>query len=951
MLNKQDKNYSRGDGFFTRYIVYILSFLLLLGAGAVFWVSYEKSHSINQEIAVYETSQFASSVARFRTFYSTQIVPRAQENGLKITHDYHETKEAMPLPATMLMDLGKFIGDSKESNYNVRLYSDMPFPWRKDGGIRDDFEKWALEELRKNPEKAVWRFEGAGEQQVLRYARADRLLSSCVDCHNTYAGTPKTDWQEGDVRGVLEVSRPLSGFEKATRQAMMESFLMLLGLGVALLLMLGLALRGLRSALKTSQESVDAARIANQKLVLGIEERETLAEDLKASQIKSRTIVDSVLDAIIVINSKGIIIETNQSVHPVLGYTPGELLGKNVNLLMEGEHQQQHDRYIQDYLQTGQQHIIGKPRQLMARRKDGSTLPIDLSVNEARFGDNVVFTGIIRDISHRIQVQEELAQARDAALESARLKSEFLANMSHEIRTPMNGVIGMTELLLDSKLSREQRDQVRTVQHSAESLLRIINDILDFSKIEAGKLSISTSSFELLPLVEGVMDLLAEHAQAKGIELAFFIDREVPASMICDPVRLRQILINLLNNAIKFTGRGYVVLKISTVGKIWQQPGDKQILRFDVIDTGCGIPADAQARLFTAFSQVDGSVTRQHGGTGLGLAICKQLAQLMGGDIGLLSKVGVGSSFWVTIQAEAGQCQHPEHPAHLTRVLMLGSKPLLNTHYERQMQQWGMDPLVVDSLNSLMITLEDNSSYDVIVLDADMFFYKPDHPLGIVPVIKAVREYTKVPIVIYGSSKQIVLLEASRLGRHIQLLGKPVKHSVILRYLNRLHHSLAGESELPAVVVEPEKTEVQSEVSAEGVRILLTEDHLVNQKVALAMLKKLGYTQVDCAVNGEEAVQVVQRQRYDIVLMDCQMPVMDGYEATRQIRKLEDARYQALPIVALTAHTMKGDDDKCFEAGMNDYLSKPVRGEELQQKLDKWLKRAKLRTGQVAEPA
>lgn len=942
-----NNNENRVDGFLTRYIIYILSFLLLLGSALVFWVSYQKNHTINQEIAVYETSQFAASVARFRTFYSTQVVPRAQENGLKITHDYQGVKDALPLPATMMMDLGKFLG--QDSAYKIRLYSDMPFPWRKDGGARDDFETWALTELRKNPEQSVWRFEGEGEQQVLRYARADRLGASCVECHNTYPGTPKRDWKEGDVRGVLEVSRPLSGFEKAAHSALMESFLMLLGLGVSLLLMLGLTLRGLRASLKTSQESVAAARIANQKLVLGIEERERLAEDLKASQIKSRTIIDSVLDAIIVINSRGIMIETNQSVSQVLGYAPEELLGQNVNILMDGGHQEQHDSYIQHYLQTGQPGIIGKPRQLIAIRKDGSTLPIDLSVSEARFGDNVVFTGIIRDVSHRIRVQEELAQARDAALESARLKSEFLANMSHEIRTPMNGVIGMTELLLGSKLSREQRDQVRTVQHSAESLLRIINDILDFSKIEAGKLSISKSSFPLLPLIEGVVDLLAENAQSKGIELAFFIDRAVPATLIGDPVRLRQILINLLNNAIKFTDRGYVVLKISTLGEVWQNPGDNQSLRFDVIDTGCGIPAEAQAKLFSAFSQVDGSVTRQHGGTGLGLAICKQLAQLMGGDIGLLSKAGVGSSFWVTLQVVVGECQPPELPARLTTVLMLGSKPLLNTHYERQMQQWGMEPVMVDNLNSLLIALEENSSYDVVVLDADMFYYKPDHPLGVLPVIKAVRDYTKAPLVIYGSGRQIALLEATRLGRHIQLLGKPVKHSVILRFLSRLHSAMSEVTPTPALPASVPLTvgETEGEVQ-EGIRILLTEDHLVNQKVALAMLKKLGYTEVDCALNGEEAVQAVQHKTYDLVLMDCQMPVMDGYEATRQIRKLDDVRYQTLPIVALTAHTMKGDDDKCFEAGMNDYLSKPVRGDELQQKLEKWLKKARRR---VAEPA
>ncbi|WML90685.1 response regulator [Thiothrix lacustris] len=948
-MRTESTNLYQGDAFVTRYIVYILTFLLVIGSTLVFWLSYQTSRSVNEEIAVYEASQFTSSVARFRTFYSEQFVPRVKKGGLSVTHDYLSSDNAVPLPATMMIDFSKFLTDSKDSNYKVRFYSDYPFPWRKgkDGGAKDDFERWALQELRKNPEKAVWRFEGEDGAQVLRYARADRLGESCVNCHNTYPGTPKADWKVGDVRGVLEVSRPISGFEKATKAALMESFMMLFGLGISMLFVLVLALRGLRASLKASRASAESARVANRKLMLGIGEREKLAEELNISQIKSRTIVDSVLDAIIVINAEGIIIEANESVYSVLGYTQAELLGENVNILMQAEHHANHDGYLQRYLQTNEPHIIGKPRQLMARRKGGAELPIDLSVSEARFGDSVVFTGIIRDISHRIVAQKELAAARDAALESARLKSEFLANMSHEIRTPMNGVIGMTGLLLDSQLSREQREQVLTVQQSSESLLRIINDILDFSKIEAGKLSISNSRFELLPVIEGVLDLLAENAHAKGIELAFFIEKDVPFAIVSDSIRLRQILINLMNNAIKFTDRGYVILIISVQGDLWKQEGDKQGLRFEVLDTGCGIPDEAQGKLFSAFSQVDGSVTRQYGGTGLGLAICKQLAQLMDGDIGLLSKIGTGSSFWVTIKVEVATGQQTLNLlSNITSVLMLGAKPLLNAYYDKQIKQWGMEPVTVDTLNNLLLTLERNSHYDVIMLDADMFYYKPDHPLSIIPVIKTVREYTSASLIIYGSAKHTALLEAMRLDQNIKLLSKPIKHSVIQKYLSRQHvpvNPLNPEA-TPEPHVNLSPSPSPSIQSKGGVRILLTEDHVVNQKVALALLKKLGYTYVDCAINGEEALKAVQQQTYDLVLMDCQMPVMDGYEATRKIRQLEDERYQVLPIVALTAHTMKGDDEKCYEAGMSDYLSKPVRVDELESKLQKWLKVAHRQT-------
>lgn len=923
-----------GDGFFTRYAVYILFGALLLGTATVFWISYQRYKLINEEIAVYEASQFVNSVMKFRSFYAERIVPKALESGIKITHDYQQVNGALPLPSTMNVDFATYLSQSHDSNYKVRLYSDQPFPWRKDGGVKDDFERWALNELRKRPDKSVWRFEAVNGQQILRYARADRLVEGCVDCHNHYAATPKKDWKLGDVRGVLTVSRPLSGFERTAENMMMESFLILLGLGSTLLLILVLALRSLRTSLNTAQASVETARLANQKLIQGIQEREQLAEDLTANQIKARTIIDSVLDAIIVINTKGIIVETNQSVLGVLGYMPEELLGQNVNILMEGTHQQQHDAYIRTYLKTGRQNIIGKPRQLIAKRKDGSCFPIDLSVNEARFGDCIVFTGIIRDISHRIRVQQELAQARDAALESARLKSEFLANMSHEIRTPMNGVIGMAELLLDSKLTREQREQIRTIQHSAESLLRIINDILDFSKIEAGKLVITSSSFKLLPLLESVVELLAENAHGKGIEVAFFIDKKVPSCIVSDPIRLRQILLNLLNNAIKFTERGQVILKVSLVDNVSAlHVGQKCVLKFDVMDTGCGISDNAQSKLFTAFSQVDGSVTRQHGGTGLGLAICKQLTQLMGGEIGLVSQVGVGSTFWVTITAEVYSDNLLFDFNNACSLLVVGTRPVLNQYYEKQFRDWGIKSIVVDNLNSLMSILEKINGFDFIMLDADMAYHKPDHPLGMIAIVKAVREHSQVPLFIYGTGRQIMGLELVSLGRAIHLLTKPLKYSSLLMQIQP--QKLTAEPEL---VIEPlQPVPDPPLLRQDGVRILLTEDHIVNQRVALAMLRKMGYEQVDCAVNGEEAIQAIQHQHYDLILMDCQMPIMDGYEATRRIRQLDNGRYRQLPIVALTAHAMKGDDEKCYEAGMNDYLSKPVRLDELQHTLGRWL--------------
>ncbi len=959
------------NGFVTRYIVYILLGLLFLGSAAVFWISYQHNRLINEEIAIYEAGQFSNSVARFRTFYSETFVPKAQKHGLIFSHDYQGKDNVLPLPATMMMDFSNYLAQSNESNYKVRLYSDLPFPWREDSKPQDDFERWAIQTLKNNPEKPVWRFENHNGMQVLRYARADRLTASCIGCHNSYPGTPKTDWKEGDVSGVLEVSRPLSDFEYATKKAFMESFFMLLGLSVALLTILLFALRSLKESLQISQASVETARIANQKLLNGLEERERLAEDLKAGQIKNRTIIDSVLDAIIVINAKGIIIETNESVFNVMGYTPDELLGENVSVLMYAEHAANHDHYLQHYLKTGEQHIIGRPRQLTIKRKDGTLLPVDLSVNEAKLGDSIVFTGVLRDISHRLQSQQALAKARDVALESARLKSEFLANMSHEIRTPMNGIIGMTELLLESPLNRDQREQIVTIQSSADSLLRIINDILDFSKIEAGKLTITNNEFKLLPFLESILELLAESAYTKNLEVALFIEKDIPNAVIGDAIRLRQILLNLLNNAIKFTERGHVLLKVSkATQKLSQSVEQKCLLKFEVSDTGCGIIKEAQNKLFTAFSQVDGSVTRQHGGTGLGLAICKQLAHLMGGDVGVISQLSIGSTFWVTITVDIADSRALFDFNGACSLLMLNTRPNLNQYYERQFRDWGIKSIIVNSINNFMAILDKIRGFDFVMIDADIAYHRPEHPLGMLTIIQSTREYIQIPIFVYANTRQVVALESLTLQHNVFLLGKPLKYSAFLNAVKpHIHneadfileplepldgeesHSSAAVEEIitpitttqtPTLGLTSGSTAVQEPLDAataarHSIHVLLTEDHIVNQKVALAMLRKMGIEQIDCALNGEEAVQAVQHQYYDLILMDCQMPVLDGYEATQQIRQLSGDYYHHLPIIALTAHAMKGDDEKCYLAGMDDYLSKPVRFDELKQKVDKWL--------------
>ncbi|MDD5395034.1 MAG: ATP-binding protein [Thiothrix sp.] len=811
MSAKQHTNYvAVGYSFFTRYILFILAALLIIGSAAVFWYSLQQSAKLNEEQALRETSLFARSIERFRSFYVENIIPQAQAHGMVVTHEQNKPG-TIPTPPTLMTQLGTLLAQDTETRYQMRVYSEHPFPWNKEGGAHDNFEQWALQELTKHPEKAIWRFEkGNGGQKVLRYALPNRMEASCIGCHQSYSGTPKTDWKIGELVGVTSISRDIGETESAATKNLAESFILQLTLGLVGLGILAEALRSLHCSLGEAQAATEATRKANNKLALGIEERETLAAHLRTNQEKTRTIVDSIADALVVTDSSGTIIETNPAVLDVFGYTQSELQGQNVTLLMYAEQASPHAGYLQRYLSSGKANILGKPRQLQVRHKNGQPIPIEMTINEARVGDNVIFTSIARDITQRLQTKEALTKARDAALEATRLKSEFLANMSHEIRTPMNGIIGMSQLLLDTPLDQEQRDLARTVRQSGETLLRIINDILDLSRIEAGRFNIYKGNFNLLEMVQGIIDLLAESAHNKGLELGFSIDYSVPTNLVSDSVRLRQILLNLLGNAIKFTEKGRVLLNIQAAGS----KGQSLLLRFEVQDTGCGIDAKDLPKLFGAFSQLDGSSTRQYGGTGLGLAISKQLAHLLGGEIGVDSVPGIGSRFWFTaeVQTTPAAGHEPAAPAPI----------------------------------------------------------KPAPPAPVAPTLPAAANApTPIP---------------------------------------------------------------------QNLRILLVEDHLVNQKVALTMLKRLGYGQTDCATNGKEALRMVQEQDYSLVLMDCQMPVMDGYTATREIRKLGSGKFKELPIIALTAHAMKGDDDKCYAAGMDDYLTKPVTPATLQSHIDKWVR-------------
>ncbi len=668
-----------------------------------------------------------------------------------------------------------------------------------------------------------------------------------------------------------------------------------------------------------------------------VNERSAALETLHNKEEEIRAIVDNIVDCVITIDAHGIMRSVNPAVERVLGYTAAQSIGQNVAILMPEPHRSGHDSYLERYARTGEAHIIGIGREVEGRHKNGHLIPLDLAISEYVVRGERFYIGTLRDISERKRLFTELTQAREEAEQANRAKSAFLATMSHEIRTPMNGVIGMVEVLAHSSLDEQQADSVKTIRDSALALLRLIDDILDFSKIEAGRLELERVPVSVAGMVEGISSTLTPAATAKRVELTPFIDPHVPEQLWSDPTRLRQVLYNLVGNAIKFSGgrpaiRGHVAVRVSVLNS------KPMRLRFSIADNGIGMAPEALANLFTSFTQAEASTTRRFGGSGLGLAITKRLVELMGGEIAVESNPGEGSVFTVTLPFEIAKEQGVDSRQTLSGLdcIVLASPELAVDDVRAYLEYAGAR---VQDAADPDAAVRRAAGLEMPIVIQDIGLDNVSNSVAALQTAFARVPNTRHVLITRGARRRARLESADA----VTMDGKPLRRQTLLRSV-----AVAAGRASPEVFYEDAEEDHAGEVltpptiaeaRAQGRLILVAEDDAINQKVILRQLDLLGYA-AEIAANGAHALRLWREGSYALLLTDLHMPEMDGYTLTETIRREEAKRggtAPRIPILALTANALRGEVSRALAIGMDEYLTKPMQLHLLRAALAKWL--------------
>ncbi|OIP76318.1 MAG: hypothetical protein AUK48_06020 [Oscillatoriales cyanobacterium CG2_30_44_21] len=708
----------------------------------------------------------------------------------------------------------------------------------------------------------------------------------------------------------------------------------------------------------------DVTEIMNmsQSLLQRANESELLANTLVKTNHYINKIISAIAEALIVTDSQYLIKKVNPATIHLFGYSYEELINQSITILFQDVQLIQLFDYVfldPENLEELNQSTVEKFNEpnltnieIPCRSKLNSETIVSFSCSkvanheskyELESAYNLVFVG--RDVTETKQKEQELLDARLVAEKSAQVKSTFLANMSHEIRTPMNGVLGMTELLLGTDLDDHQQDFVENIRLSGNLLLSLINRILDLSKLESGELELESLPCHLQECIEEVLELFASQVHEKGLEINALFAEDLPMQLMADIVRLRQVLINLIGNAIKFTQSGEIIIQVErdrqSESQLNQVESPSQIyLRFSIIDTGIGIEPQNQNKLFKPFSQVDTSTNRRFGGTGLGLAISHQLVTLMGGEIGLISPVkdGCGTCFWFSIpfalQPDPDLVTNSSRVLSAYKILIIEAHPSSQKSLNYYLQKFGAIAITVNNLPDAIAYLNTAESLDIALIDWKLCNF------GATELIKQI--HSKRPnlavLAMLRANQQNVISTAMQQGFDGTLI-KPFKASRLLKSIS-LAIAKKNLTHIPQVLLPTQNPTDQKVDNAKlhNLQVLLAEDNIVNQKVTMAYLSQLG-CQADLAKNGEEVLMLMQTKNYQVILMDCQMPLLDGYATTQAIRQLELSSAPAphITIIAMTANAFTEDRDRCIEIGMDDFLSKPIRRQQLKETLERWL--------------
>ncbi|NVJ52106.1 MAG: response regulator, partial [Campylobacteraceae bacterium] len=864
--------------FFNPYIGPILVIGLTLIYLIVFVLpDFSSKNKINEMTK--QSIEMVNNLKKIRSYYTSHVIKEIKENSdIKINYDHDSKKGVIPLPATLLHDLSKLI---TKKDMHIKLYSNYPFPNRKDR-VLNDFEKESLRYLINNPTSIYKKTVKEKGKKVFKVSIADIFYDqSCVSCHNTRADTPKNNWKLGDVRGVIQISIPVENTFLLTSKQIIITLSSLIGI----IFILGIHYTVI------SRERQKEHKSAKKELEEKVENRtQTLQNTVKLLNQYKKAVDSSAI--VSKTDKRGIITYVNEEFVKVSQYKEEELIGKSHNIV---RHEDMPKEIFKELWETISSKKIWKG-QIKNKAKDGTAYYVASTIVPIlNYEDEIEeFLAIRLDVTDIIHAQQKAQRADEA-------KSTFLANMSHEIRTPLNAIIGFSDILSNSnELTNSNKKQAQIIQTSANSLLGIINDILDISKIESGNFDIAIEKTDLYFVSEHVVELFSKKASEKHLKLIFNIDHRIPLCILTDGIRLRQVLSNLLANAIKFTQEGKVSLNITLL----EEKENKSKIRFEIEDSGIGIPKEKLKNVFKPFVQVDHKSNRQYEGTGLGLSICSHIVKSLGSKIQAQSEENVGSKFFFDLEFET--CDDNLHI----------SKSFLN-HVKFKVTKEDSDlyHYIKRYLGLFGTSINSDEIPDIVICSCD----KTKEQL------ESMREqYKDTPI--------LILFEHEEEAKNFTL--KENEHILALPfYASKVNDALQELLRKTKQVKKPSNDEIKYQAN-----VLVAEDNEANQELISYILDSMNikYSIQD---NGLKALNEYKQNSYDLILMDINMPVLDGVESFKEIRKYEEEKLlKQIPIIALTANAVKGDKERFLSLGMNDYLSKPINTDELKKVFDKYLK-------------